>query len=123
MNTLSDSLTAFGGHRRLDRRRGCAVKIRPRMIASEELCTAGRDAGKGSVLTNKYARLPGRRYGGWVRRRSGEAVGYRPRQSSLAPNTRQRSVHSGATANAAAMHALLSPATPSWGCRWLIAVT
>ncbi len=80
---------------------------------------------QGSVLTNKYAeRLPGRRYYGGCEFVDGvERLAIDPRQSALWRRIRSTLQPFGATANAATMHTLLSPATPSWGCRWLMAVT
>jgi len=90
------------------------------MIASENFAPVAVMQAQGSVLTNKYAEgYPGRRYyGGCEHVDVIEQLAIDRLKALFGAEYANVQPHSGAQANAAAMSALLSPATPSWGWTW-----
>lgn len=90
------------------------------MIASENFAPLAAMQAQGSVLTNKYAEgYPGKRYyGGCEHVDVIEQLAIDRVRSLFGAGYANVQPHSGAQANAAAMAALLSPATRSWAWRW-----
>lgn len=86
------------------------------MIASENFAPVAVLQAQGSVLTNKYAEgYPGRRYyGGCEHVDVIEQLAIDRIKALFGAEAANVQPHSGAQANAAAMFAVLSPATPSW---------
>src|SRR4051794_41160627 len=81
------------------------------MIASENFAPASVMQAQGSVLTNKYAEgYPGRRYyGGCEHVDVAESLAIERVKALFAAGYANVQPHSGAQANAAVMHALLTP--------------
>lgn len=90
------------------------------MIASENFAPQAVMQAQGSVMTNKYAEgYPGRRYyGGCEYVDVTEKLAIERVKALFGAAYANVQPHSGAQANAAAMAALLSPATPSSGWTW-----
>lgn len=112
MNTLNDSLTAFDPDiaALIDgelRRQESGLE----MIASENYAPLAVMQAQGSVLTNKYAEgYPGRRYYGGCEFVDGvEQLAIDRVKALFGAEYANVQPHSGATANAATMHALLNP--------------
>ena len=86
------------------------------MIASENFAPAAVMEAQGSVLTNKYAEgYPGKRYyGGCEHVDVVEQLAIDRVKALFGAEFANVQPHSGAQANAAAMFALITRATPSW---------
>lgn len=116
MNTLNDSLTAFDPDiaALIDgelRRQESGLE----MIASENYAPLAVMQAQGSVLTNKYAEgYPGRRYYGGCEFVDGvEQLAIDRVKALFGAEYANVQPHSGATANAATMHALCGSTFPA----------
>lgn len=95
------------------------------MIASENFVPRAVLQAQGSVLTNKYAEgLPGRRYyGGCEYVDVVENIARDRAKALFGADFANVQPHSGASANAAVLHALMSPGSTCWAWTWPTADT